>query len=134
MKRGVQELTEASQLGDYLQKVEGGRHIVLRGKFKGVPLDEVPGGYIRHYILLSWADSMNPAEEKLFEHYAQKENNMTDKVKEAFKQAEKTGRAEINLRDVKTDETEVAPIRTEATDEELKESEELVEKVIDTPE
>ena len=147
MKRGVQELTGPRQLGDYLLKTDDGRHTVLRGKYKGAFIDEIPGGYIRHYILLKWADSMNPAEQQLFEQYGKKEEPMPDEnqtkpeappesrdiIKEAFDLAAKTGHATISIKNtLKTAETEVEAIRTEATDEELKESEELVEKLADS--
>lgn len=72
-KRGMEELADAPLLGSYLQRVPGGRYIVLRGKYKSAFADTLPRGYVRKFILVKWRDDMTPAELKLFEKWGHKE-------------------------------------------------------------
>jgi len=143
MKKGMEEISGYQQIGDYLQEVEGGRHIILRGKFKGGYLDTIPRGYIRKFILKKWIDGMTEEELELFEKYGKKdeEKEMPEKdtVTEAFeKVAKEGGSVEIPLTKAPTEGTldeeettkpEVKPTRTKATDEEMKESEEALARV-----
>lgn len=67
MSLGTEEMDEFEDhaLGDYLMFSEG-RYLVLRGKYKGTPLDQVPRGYVREYILNAWKESLSEEEEQLF--------------------------------------------------------------------
>lgn len=67
MKKGMEELSQSFQLGDYLQQTPNGRHILLRGKFKGGYLDSIPRGYIRKFLLVKCVDDMTATEKELFE-------------------------------------------------------------------
>lgn len=73
MSTGAEEMGEFEDhaLGDYLMFSEG-RYIVLRGKYKGTPLDQVPRGYVREYILYAWKESLSEEEQQLFEQRTKK--------------------------------------------------------------
>lgn len=134
-KKGCEELSTARALGDFLFQEKSGRCKVLRGKYRGRYINEVPRGYVRKFILTAWREDMNPLELEIFEHYGKKEEaveDKKDKVTEAFeKVAAEGGSVEVPLTDeaVKVKEADVEVTRTEATDEELEESKEVIESL-----
>lgn len=73
MSLGAEEMDEYEDhaLGDYLMFSEG-QYILLRGKFKGRPLGQVPRGYIREYILKTWQETLSEEEAQLFKQFAEK--------------------------------------------------------------
>jgi len=73
MSLGAEELEEYEDnaLGDYLMFSEG-QYVLLRGKYRGTPLDKVPRGYVREYILNAWKESLSEEEQQLFEQRAKK--------------------------------------------------------------
>lgn len=73
MSLGAEELEEYvdNALGDYLMLSEG-QYIVLRGKYRGKSLDQVPRGYVREYILNAWKETLSEEEFQLFSQRARK--------------------------------------------------------------
>ena len=61
----------------YLRLDRYGQPILLRGKYAGEPLNRVPRGYIRKFILQAWMDEMTCEEREIFEHYGKKEDEPT---------------------------------------------------------
>lgn len=53
-------------LGDYLAPIDG-QLVLLRGKYTGTPLDKVPRGYVREYILKRWDESLTEEEREAFQ-------------------------------------------------------------------
>jgi hypothetical protein len=64
---GLEEMTSSSLLGEYLQESIDGRHILLRGKYRGAFLDTIPKGYIRKFVLVKLIDDLTEKEHELFE-------------------------------------------------------------------
>lgn len=114
-KKGREEMNDAQPhaIGDYVQRVAGGRYIVLRGKFKGGYLDTIPRGYVRNFLLKTCREDMTPLEIELCEAYAGEETirikrtlRMKEKavvevsgkgIAEAFERAAEHGCTEISL-------------------------------------
>lgn len=67
MKLGFEELTPSTMLGAYLSESIDGRHILLRGKFRGAFLDTIPTGYIKRFVLVKLCDELTDRERELFE-------------------------------------------------------------------
>lgn len=78
--KGREELEGCTRpLGDYLVELPGGRHLILRGKFKGSYADTIPRGYIRNFLLKKCQDNMTDEEIRLFEQFGRKdEDGRTD--------------------------------------------------------
>jgi hypothetical protein len=74
MSRGLEEFEGPRDLGVFLMEIPGGRHIMLRGKFRGGYLDTIPRGYLRKYVLQKWIEDMSEEERTLFEKYGRKED------------------------------------------------------------
>jgi len=50
-KPGLEALENITPYSEFVQTDETGQHIVLRGKHAGVPLAQVPYGYVKHFII-----------------------------------------------------------------------------------
>jgi hypothetical protein len=59
-------MTAGSLLGEYLQESINGRHLLLRGKYRGAFLDTIPKGYIRRFVLVKLVDELTEREQELF--------------------------------------------------------------------
>jgi hypothetical protein len=64
--KGFEEMTAGSLLGEYLQESINGRHLLLRGKYRGAFLDTIPKGYIRRFVLVKLVDELTEREQELF--------------------------------------------------------------------
>jgi hypothetical protein len=78
MSLGAEEMDEFEDhaLGDYLMFSEG-QYVLLRGKYKGKPLNQVPRGYVREYILNAWKDALSEEEHQIFAQYGKKPDEKT---------------------------------------------------------
>lgn len=73
MSIGAEEMDEFEDhaLGDYLMFSDG-HYVLLRGKYRGTPLDKVPRGYVREYILKAWKETLSEEEEQILAQYGTK--------------------------------------------------------------
>ena len=71
--KGREEPAGAQQLGLFLQQNPDGDVILLRSKFRGVNIKDVPRGFIRVYVLTKWKPDMTPRELEIFEQYGAKD-------------------------------------------------------------
>ena len=136
--KGMEELTDTvCQIGNYLQRNPNNRYLNLRGKYQGKYLEDIPRGYIRNVILTQWLDDLTEDEVNVYRKYSTQEKNMTkkDPIDEAFENIEKTGFAQIPLeRNTPAKKIKPEKIKTEATDEELEESEAVIDAIIEEEE
>jgi len=75
VKLGFEELTPSTTLGTYLSESVDGRHILLRGKYRGAFLDTIPTGYIKRFVLVKLLEELTDRERELFEACVPKEND-----------------------------------------------------------